>query len=233
MSFCGELLVSSYTTEMKSKWSQTIGKLVICSCCSIISNMTMKWIFFPCNENCAKIWNEKLQFISNFNVNLKKSWESFHVSFLHLGSGSPANWSDKDSFAPLMSYWESEKELDLSQFGCWWKKDFLVNVFPEFGEELCDAKARRWRLPFEGLPPQKIQIEFLNERSHFFAGEDRRKKEPKGIPSQQLPSFMFLSWSWVLWKIFLHINVIYDATCSSQCCVHFFLNKVSLVRRWI
>lgn len=29
------------------------------------------------------------------------------------------------------------------------------------------------------------------------------------IPSQQLPSFMFLSWSWVLWKIFYHINVIW------------------------
>lgn len=51
----------------------------------------------------------------------------------------------------------------------------------------------------------------------IFVGD--KISEPKGIPSQQLPSFMFLSWSWVLWKI-LHINVIYDATCSfSVACI--------------
>lgn len=150
----------------------------------------------------------------------------FHVSFFNLGSEGGnllLNWSDNDSLHLV----ERERRICPS-FTVGRLTDNLVNASAAMIKS-CAAKwnvsSQRWfvqsfvrsfNLSWLRTVPVSIVVWDDDKMMMMMKKED--------VPSQQLPSFMFLSWSWVLWKIFLYIlhkYVIIDATCSSQCCVYF------------
>lgn len=135
----------------------------------------------------------------------EESWKSFHVSFLILEAEIPANWSDKDSLRVTI-FVTSEKDESVPVWllvekglscECFWWKLWVMTL-----------KSHTLRKPYLMLFLFTFRKCFVlrNEMIIFLrVMMRRRRRSNQGVPSQQLPSFMFLSWSWVLWKIILHI----------------------------
>jgi len=162
----------------------------------LIDKMMLYW-------KCAKEKDEvhDLYLIVNFMI---RKLRKFYRGFLFLEAKIPANWSDKDSLH--LDDHRRERWICPS-LAAGRQRDSLVNV----------SEQEIWR----EVERKSVQLMPLHSSvsMKIFCGWKRR------IPSQQLPSFMFLSWSWVLWKIsYKHW---YDATCSFFSVACIFSSKVS------
>lgn len=80
---------------------------------------------------------------------------------------------------------------------CFWS-DEGANLLFFFWKMFVRWRHRRFSWALARARPSKENSESVSFEN--FCGVTTKKKDE--IPSQQLPSFMFLSWSWVLWKIF-------------------------------